>query len=379
MSFSGPDPNSVAHETFQSSPEPGYFKSPLNGRQAPASGYAPSAVAVANYPQSPVSPLAYPAWGAAHTSAGYPPPQEPFAPQQPGLPLIDHHYPSRTAFTNQKPVALEPAYHNQPLHYNTAYSETQEDMAAQNEDLPIDALDGYAAIAARISGQCDPRLRPLYRRFDWLNHRALLYFQDQLGVYEEELIRLDSITARHGDHMAVSGREERASNYDIHRSRHRLMDKIEGVLRRYSKYYSSTLCISTYLIVLGHLVVSLEEMQKLPVPANSDVQAYRTYLESQKVIVEDETRFLRAPDLVALSQGPRTNAPVVDQQAPAPLVPLRTLISGFSMSGLCLAVLLMVLPDLMTRLIMLVCYLVLIATVLSTTGHLRRLRQLFEG
>jgi hypothetical protein len=362
MSIAGPDPNSVAHEGFQSSPEAGYFKSPLNGRQAQASGYAPSAVAVANYPQSPISPLAYPAWGPAHTPAGYPPPQEPFTPQQQGVPHIDNHYPSRFAFSNQRTLALEPAYRNQNISYDPAYSETQEDMAAPNEDLPIEALDGYAEIAARLSGQCDPRLRPLYRKFDWLNHRALLHLQDQLGAYEEELIRLDSITTRHSGHMAVSGREERASNHDIHRSRHRLLDKIETVLRRYR-----------------HLVVSLEEMQKLPTPTNNDVQAYRTYLENRQILVEDETQFLRAPDLVALSQGPRTNALECDQSTPAPLVPLRTLISGFSMSGLCLAVLLMVLPDIMTRLVMVLCYLVLIATVLSTTGHLRRLKQLFEG
>ncbi|CAF3550735.1 unnamed protein product [Fusarium graminearum] len=361
MSFSGPDPNAVAHDAFQSSPEAGYFKSPLNGRQVPAAGYAPSAVAVANYPQSPISPLAYPVWGPSHTPAGYPP-QEPFTPQQPGLPQIDHHYPSRLAFSNQRPLALEPAYHSQNQSYDPAYSETQEDMAAQNDDLPIEALDGYAEIAARLSGQCDPRLRPLYRKFDWLNHRALLYLQDQLGAYEEELIRLDSITTRHGGHMAVSGREERASNHDIHRSRNRLMDKIDNVLRRYR-----------------HLVVSLEEMQKLPAPTSNDVQTYRNYLDNRQVLVEEETRFLRAPDLVALSQGTRTNAPGSDQSAPAPLVPLRTLISAFSMSGLCLAVLLMVLPDIMTRLVMVLCYLVLIATVLSTTGHLRRLRQLFEG
>lgn len=120
-------------------------------------------------------------------------------------------------------------------------------------------------------------------------------------------------------------------------------------------------------------------MQKLPAPTSNDVQAYRNYLDNRQVLVEEETRFLRAPDLVALSQGTRTNAPGSDQSAPAPLVPLRTLISAFSMSGLCLAVLLMVLPDIMTRLVMVLCYLVLIATVLSTTGHLRRLRQLFEG
>ncbi|RBR22987.1 uncharacterized protein FIESC28_04285 [Fusarium coffeatum] len=361
MSFSGSDPNSVAHEAFQSSPESGYFKSPIIGRQAPAAGYAPSAVAVANYPQSPVGPVAYPGWGPAHTPAGYPPHQEPFTPQQPGLPPVDRHYPPRPVFQSQRSTALEPAYHNQPLPYDTAYSETQEDMAAEDEDLPLEALNGYAAIAARISGQCDPRLRPLYRRFDWLNHRTLLYFQDQLVMYEEELIRLDSITTVNGGPKPVSVREERASNYEVYRSRHRLIDKIESILRRYR-----------------HLVASLEDMQKLPTPTSNDVQAYRKFLENRKILVDNESEFIYASDLVALTQKTRT-AHGGDHQAPAPIVPLRTLISAFSMSGLCLAVLLMILPDLITRLVMLVCYLVLIATVLSTTGHLRRLRQMFEG
>jgi len=133
-----------------------------------------------------------------------------------------------------------------------------------------------------------------------------------------------------------------------------------------------------FLIVLGHLVTSLEDMQKLPTPTSNDVQAYRKFLENRQILVDKETEFIYASDLVSLSQKART-AHGGDHQTPAPIVPLRTLISAFSMSGLCLAVLLMILPDLITRLVMLVCYLVLIATVLSTTGHLRRLRQLFEG
>lgn len=134
----------------------------------------------------------------------------------------------------------------------------------------------------------------------------------------------------------------------------------------------------TYLIILGHLVASLEDMQKLPTPTSNDVQAYKKFLENRKILVDKESEFIYASDLVALTQKTRT-AHGGDHQAPTPIVPLRTLISAFSMSGLCLAVLLMILPDLITRLVMLVCYLVLIATVLSTTGHLRRLRQMFEG
>lgn len=128
---------------------------------------------------------------------------------------------------------------------------------------------------------------------------------------------------------------------------------------------------------------SLEDMQKLPVPKNDDIQAYKTFLNQRNVLIEEETSFLGSSDLVVLPRGPRTNSPGSDQTQPQqtspPLVPLRTLINGFSMSFLCLAVLMMALPDLTARLVMVVSYGVLVTTVLSTTGHLRRLRQLFEG
>lgn len=121
-------------------------------------------------------------------------------------------------------------------------------------------------------------------------------------------------------------------------------------------------------------------MQKRPSPTNDEIQAYRTYLNHRQILIDDETQFLGASDLVVLSHGTATNVPRVNQAPPAaPIVPLRTLINGFSMSFLCLGVLMMVLPDLITRLVMLVCYGVLVTTILSTTGHLRRLRQLFEG
>lgn len=124
-------------------------------------------------------------------------------------------------------------------------------------------------------------------------------------------------------------------------------------------------------------------MQKLPAPKNDDIQAYKTFLSQRQVLVEEETRFLGSSDLVALPQGPTANTygstRAQPQQTSPPLVPLRTLINGFSMSFLCLAVLMMALPDLTTRLVIVLCYGVLVTTVLSTTGHLRRLRQLFEG
>ncbi|KAF4966292.1 hypothetical protein FSARC_6025 [Fusarium sarcochroum] len=388
VSSSGPDPNSVPHEAFSSSPDSSYFKSPFMGRQVPTSAYTPTAVPPpinANFPQSPLSPIAFPGWGPNPATAGYPPTQDPFSHQQLGLPPIDHPYHSGFAYVNPKDTTLDAAFSNHPSLYDLPSPVNQEHMAGQNNenvDLPLETLTGYASLAARVSGQVEPRLKPVYRRFDWLHHRTLLSLQDQLGDLEQELIGLDSITTRRYGNMPVSGREERESNFDTHRQRNRLTDRIENLLRRYSKRMQYFTC--RRLIFLENLAMSLEEMQKLPLPTSDNVQAYRNFLNHRQLLVESETEFLEAPDLITLSQRPAANTPGNNQAPPQPQpvqidIPLRTLMGGFSMSFLCLAILLMVLPDLISRLVMVACYGVLIATVLSTTGHIRRLRQMFEG
>lgn len=48
-------------------------------------------------------------------------------------------------------------------------------------------------------------IRPLYRRFEYLNHRILLHLQDELAEYEEELRELDECLARHQQQAIVAG------------------------------------------------------------------------------------------------------------------------------------------------------------------------------
>ncbi|KAF5247885.1 hypothetical protein FANTH_6166 [Fusarium anthophilum] len=240
ISSSGPDPHFVPHDTFASSPESNYFKNTPSGRQALPSAYDSTTVAVANYPQSPVSPMSYTAWGPNHTPAGYPPSQDPFSPQQSGFPLLEQSYHPGLIYLNQTASTLEPPIVNQnpsyDTSYDTSYPETQDEMAVPNDNLAIEALDGYASIAARISGRAEPQLIPIYRRFDWLLHRNLLRYQDQLGMLEEELIRMDSITTRFGAHIPVSAREERRLGHQIHQDRVTLMERIDVILSKYSEY-----------------------------------------------------------------------------------------------------------------------------------------------
>ncbi|KAF5027274.1 hypothetical protein F66182_617 [Fusarium sp. NRRL 66182] len=373
VTTSGAEPNSAAYETFPSSPpDLGYFKVPPKGRQVPASAYTPRAVPLpinANFPQSPISPVPFTVWGPNPSLVGYPPSHGQFSPQLSRLPPADQNYRSGFAHVNSQGAPLDAPYSHHPSLYDQSYQTAEDQLADQgneNMDLPLERLNGYASLAARVSGQLEPRLKPVYRRFDWLHHRALLYYQDQLAALEQELMRIDSITARESGHMPISGREERNLGHEIHRHRHRVMEKIERLLRQYK-----------------NTVMSLEDMHKLPAPTSDEVQAYRAFLNHPQLLVEAETKFLGAEDLAALAQRPAADT-AGDGQAvlspPAQVdVPLRVLANGFSVSFLCLAMLLVALPDFASRLVMVVCYGVLVATVLSATGHLGRLRQLFEG
>lgn len=54
-------------------------------------------------------------------------------------------------------------------------------------------LTGYQLVAAKISGDLGgPPVKPLYRRFETLNHRLLLFLQDEISELEEQLVKIDA-------------------------------------------------------------------------------------------------------------------------------------------------------------------------------------------
>jgi hypothetical protein len=62
------------------------------------------------------------------------------------------------------------------------------------EKIPV---TGYELLASRLSYSRDAdergeRIRPMYRKFEALNHRLLLHLQDEISELEEQLHRLDN-------------------------------------------------------------------------------------------------------------------------------------------------------------------------------------------
>ncbi|GAP90610.1 hypothetical protein SAMD00023353_4800780 [Rosellinia necatrix] len=157
------------------------------------------------------------------------------------------------------------------------------------EKLP---LTGYELLASRLSitavDHCGQFLRPIYRRFESLNHRMLLHLQDEICELEEELHHLDTADTQNrrlpNGILPASRRADYVSGGELQWRRIDIMGKIGFKLEQYNR-----------------VLTSFRETLSLSVPTLDDVQQYRMFLESYAPITEVEGQFLDTTnDLVCL-------------------------------------------------------------------------------
>ncbi|KAK0649653.1 hypothetical protein B0T16DRAFT_457046 [Cercophora newfieldiana] len=200
------------------------------------------------------------------------------------------------------------------------------------EKLP---MSGYELLAAKLSSSETSRsrrrgsmrsthtdngelpIKPIYRRFEALNHRLLLHLQDELSELEEQLHRLDTTdtqTRRLANCiLPASRRAEFMAGGELQWHKTDILGKIGFKLGHYNQ-----------------VLTSFTEAQGLPSASLSDIETYRTYLATRNPIAEIETRFLDpADDLVCLespkhlrrssSSSTSSSAPSEDMLTPMPL------------------------------------------------------------
>ncbi|KAI9369357.1 hypothetical protein BJX61DRAFT_151631 [Aspergillus egyptiacus] len=167
---------------------------------------------------------------------------------------------------------------------------------------------GYALLAYRLSASAENKehtsLPPLYRRFGDINHRVLLYLQDEISQLEEELRVLDDYEEmqRRGAAEQEGTRVPPASRrMDIqaqaYSSLHYRREEVMGALIQKTEQYNNAL--AAYSKVL----------QILPRAANSDIDTYRKWMKANNPIAANETRFLDHPrDLISLTPKLPTTA-----------------------------------------------------------------------
>lgn len=114
-------------------------------------------------------------------------------------------------------------------------------------DGPSSGPSGYDLLAARIgeAGDKNERLRPAYRRFERLNHRILLQFQDEISYMEECLANLDAedSSLRKGPDGTLFPESQRLNwqwhGSELHMRRQDLLGQIAMKLEQYSKFVLS--------------------------------------------------------------------------------------------------------------------------------------------
>ncbi|OMP81558.1 hypothetical protein BK809_0002551 [Diplodia seriata] len=246
---------------------------------------------------SPRGPTVFPYYYYHNNSQPQPQPgpywghSDPPPPPVPHVPVHDPGYHAAQPYGNFQP----------PSPHSRGSGQLQTDLP----DLAETTTTGYEKLAFALSGTsirhdheesgADMRHvpKPLYRRFEYLNHRVLLHWQGELSELEEELRVLDECIAQHqihaGDEVgkALPASRRYSSQYgaDLHQRRTMVLGNIYCKM---GQYYNT--------------MASFEKMSSVSEPARADdVSAYESWIREHAPIDDDETRFLaRQADLMSL-------------------------------------------------------------------------------
>lgn len=161
-------------------------------------------------------------------------------------------------------------------------------------DLKRVTLTGYEAVATAISDPKHP-LTPIYRKFESLNHRVLLYLQDELSSSEEQLRRLDELIAQStpcfpdGNPIPSSRRADEWYGAEMHHHRKQLLGLIFIKTQEYNRAMTSYLEMSNSTVK----------------PETEDIEAYKRFMETERHVHPTEAQFLvHDTDLIRVSSKP---------------------------------------------------------------------------
>ncbi len=156
-------------------------------------------------------------------------------------------------------------------------------------DLSHRTVTGYELLALELATPTSP-IKPLYRKFTYLNHRILLHLQDELSELEEQLRGLDEIIAQmdstltDGGKSPASRRGENWNGTELHFRRRQLLGNVFLKTEQYNR-----------------AMAAFAALGKDAVPANpGEVEEYQRWMVERAPVCESEARFLRyQEDLVA--------------------------------------------------------------------------------
>lgn len=143
----------------------------------------------------------------------------------------DHNLPPPAPRSN---ISVSQSDHRSETHPGTFYPP---EFPNRLESM---APSGYQLLAAKLSGDAGGQpLTPIYRRFDALNHRLLLYMQDEIADLERQLTTLeakDTVKRSYaGGVIPASRRQDRWINGSLADQKTEVLGHIGYKLSQYSK------------------------------------------------------------------------------------------------------------------------------------------------
>ncbi|KAL9131699.1 MAG: hypothetical protein Q9217_000440 [Psora testacea] len=162
---------------------------------------------------------------------------------------------------------------------------------------------GYDCLASNINSRDDALLRPIYRKFETLNNRMLLYLQDEISEIEDQLRELDAAIAQE-DSDLERGPESRRSEAKLPSQLQ--WHRLDLLGRSFAKVDQYNRALTSY----SNLVKSLD-------PASQrDIKIYKEWIAQHVPVSREETRFLQTEaDLVAVTPPHNPSQPQAYQGA----------------------------------------------------------------
>ncbi|OJI85251.1 hypothetical protein ASPTUDRAFT_119801 [Aspergillus tubingensis CBS 134.48] len=265
-------------------------KSSANSQKTPSSIDIPPSTVTSNTVKSHI-PAHKPSLDGAYSAVG-------------AFPDGSNYYEKRSVDLNARPETYYPqnsvSLQRSPLPPSPPRS-PEEDLhrptRRNRRNTKSSDISGYSLLATRLSSATEtqePRLPPLYRRFENLNHRVLLHLQDEIAQMEEDLRLVDeyeelqraATAEQEGTKMLPASRrmDAQAQVYSsVHYRREELLSALARKTEQYSNAYSRVL-------------------QTLPRASTQDINTYRNWMKQTNPVIAAETRFLDyTKDLISLT------------------------------------------------------------------------------
>lgn len=157
------------------------------------------------------------------------------------VPSLDMRYveePERYYVPSPAVPARTPDYHLpqglQPTLPHSPYGSSHGSVHAQRPPEPELKKSGYDLLASSISSRPNALLTPIYRKFETLNNRILLYLQDEISEMEEGLKELDNAITQEEGYRTASRRSDPMYPSQLKWQRQDLMCRIFSKVEQYS-------------------------------------------------------------------------------------------------------------------------------------------------